>query len=109
MGHPILLTKFFDLGLGNGIVSIRNKIGEEKMRIERTANGSQSGIWALAWNPHPEDGHDLLCVADWAQTISFYSLSGKQVRLQFLYILFITCQQPILNLPTFVYKYFLLL
>ena len=44
--HPILLTKFFfDLGLGNGIVSIRNKIGEEKMRIERTANGSQSGIW----------------------------------------------------------------
>ena len=49
------------------------------MRIERTANGSQSGIWALAWNPHPEDGHDLLCVADWAQTISFYSLSGKQV------------------------------
>jgi intraflagellar transport protein 122 len=50
------------------------------MRIERTANGSQSGIWALAWNPHPEDGHDLLCVADWAQTISFYSLSGKQVR-----------------------------
>ena len=54
------------------------------MRIERTANGSQSGIWALAWNPHPEDGHDLLCVADWAQTISFYSLSGKQVRLFFI-------------------------
>ena len=61
-------------------MSIRNKIGEEKMRIERTANGSQSGIWALAWNPSPEDGHDILCVADWAQTISFYSLSGKQVR-----------------------------
>ena len=45
--YPFDFTDYilFDLGLGNGIVSIRNKIGEEKMRIERTANGSQSGIW----------------------------------------------------------------
>ena len=43
------------MGLGNGIVSIRSKSGEEKIRIERPG-GSQSGIWAVAWNPVPEDG-----------------------------------------------------
>lgn len=70
--------QYIALGLGNGTVSIRNKNGEEKMRIER-ANGPQSGIWAVAWNPNPEEGYDVLCVADWNQTVSFYALSGKQV------------------------------
>ena len=76
--------QYIALGLGNGMVSIRNKIGEEKMRIERSATATtpgshQSGIWAVDWNPNPEEGQDVLCVADWAQTLSFYALSGKQV------------------------------
>ena len=61
------------------MVSIRSKSGEEKLRIDRTGGGSQSGIWAVAWNPVPEDSNDVLCVADWNQTISFYGLNGKQV------------------------------
>lgn len=68
--------QYIALGLGNGFVSIRNKIGEEKMRIERSTG---NGIWAVAWSPNPEDGQDILCIADWAQTLSFYSLAGKQV------------------------------
>ena len=67
------------LGLGNGIVSVRNKIGEEKIRIDRNTGDKQSGIWGVSWNPNPEEGQDVLCIADWAQTLSFYAMSGKQV------------------------------
>lgn len=70
--------QYIALGLGNGIVSIRAKNGDEKIRIERP-NGTQSGIWALAWNPGGEENYDVLCVTDWSQNVSFYSLSGKQV------------------------------
>lgn len=34
----------------NGVVSIRNKNGEEKVKIERPG-GSSSPIWSIAWNP----------------------------------------------------------
>lgn len=34
----------------NGVVSIRNKNGEEKVKIERPGSSS-SPIWSLAWNP----------------------------------------------------------
>ncbi|XP_010220634.1 PREDICTED: intraflagellar transport protein 122 homolog [Tinamus guttatus] len=34
----------------NGIVSIRNKNGEEKVKIERTG-GAASPIWSICWNP----------------------------------------------------------
>ncbi|XP_026713376.1 intraflagellar transport protein 122 homolog isoform X3 [Athene cunicularia] len=34
----------------NGIVSIRNKNGEEKVKIERTG-GASSPIWSICWNP----------------------------------------------------------
>ncbi|XP_066859222.1 intraflagellar transport protein 122 homolog isoform X5 [Anser cygnoides] len=34
----------------NGIVSIRNKNGEEKVKIERTG-GVSSPIWSICWNP----------------------------------------------------------
>ena len=60
-------------------MSIRNKAGEEKVRIERSVE-QHAPVWALAWNPSPEDSQDVLCVTDWAQNISFYSLSGKQVH-----------------------------
>ena len=66
------------LGLSSGLVTIRSKGGEEKLRIERPG-GAQAAIWAVAWAPGQEDGGEVLCVADWAQTVSFYSMSGKQV------------------------------
>ena len=71
--------QYIALGLGNGIVSVRNKIGEEKIRIDRNTGDKQSGIWGVSWNPNPEEGQDVLCIADWAQTLSFYAMSGKQV------------------------------
>lgn len=60
--------------MANGVVSIRNKAGEEKSKIERPG-GANSPIYAVAWNP-PVSGNnaDLLCVADWSQSLSFYSI-----------------------------------
>ncbi|XP_050737940.1 intraflagellar transport protein 122 homolog [Eriocheir sinensis] len=69
---------YMALGLANGVVSIRSKVGEEKMRIERPG-GVNSPIWSIAWNPSKDEPVDVLCVADWGQNISFYTLSGKQV------------------------------
>ncbi|CAL4124428.1 unnamed protein product, partial [Meganyctiphanes norvegica] len=63
----------FELGC-----STQNGGGEEKMRIERPG-GTQSPIWSLAWNPSRDEPYDVLCVADWGQNLSFYSLSGKQI------------------------------
>ncbi|NXL11247.1 IF122 protein, partial [Mesembrinibis cayennensis] len=42
--------QYLALGMFNGIVSIRNKNGEEKVKIERTG-GSSSPIWSICWNP----------------------------------------------------------
>lgn len=71
--------QYIALGLMNGIVSIRNKAGEEKSKIERPG-GANSPIYSLAWNP-PVTGSsaDLLCVVDWGQTLSFYSIGGQIV------------------------------
>ena len=66
------------LGLASGLVTVRGKGGEEKMRIERPG-GAASAVWAVAWSPAGEDGTEVLCVADWGQTVSFYSMAGKQV------------------------------
>ena len=52
------------------------------MRIERNNNNGNPAhthaIWSVAWNPGAgaDDGHEVLCVADWGQNLSFYSLSG---------------------------------
>ncbi|XP_037539762.1 intraflagellar transport protein 122 homolog [Nematolebias whitei] len=62
----------------NGVVSIRNKNGEEKVKIERPG-GSSSPIWSIAWNPSKDEHNDILAVADWGQKLSFYQLSGKQI------------------------------
>ncbi|XP_049859178.1 intraflagellar transport protein 122 homolog [Schistocerca gregaria] len=70
--------QYLALGLNNGCVSIRNKNGEEKGRIERPG-GAQTPIWALAWNPAKEDNFDVLCIADWGQGLSFYTMGGKLV------------------------------
>uniref|UniRef100_A0A8C4XER6 Intraflagellar transport protein 122 homolog n=1 Tax=Erpetoichthys calabaricus TaxID=27687 RepID=A0A8C4XER6_ERPCA len=91
--------QYLALGMFNGIVSIRNKNGEEKVKIERPG-GSLSPIWSIAWSPSKyifflllkivalinkynltiQDEHnDILAVADWGQKLSFYQLSGKQI------------------------------
>ncbi|NXP55086.1 IF122 protein, partial [Heliornis fulica] len=42
--------QYLALGMFNGTVSIRNKNGEEKVKIERTG-GAASPIWSICWNP----------------------------------------------------------
>ncbi|XP_034813220.2 intraflagellar transport protein 122 homolog isoform X12 [Pan paniscus] len=70
--------QYLALGMFNGIISIRNKNGEEKVKIERPG-GSLSPIWSICWNPSREERNDILAVADWGQKVSFYQLSGKQI------------------------------
>lgn len=60
--------------MGNGSISIRNKLGEEKNRIERPGNPA---IWAISWNVPKDDQTDILCVTDWNQSLVFYSAAGK--------------------------------
>lgn len=54
--------------------------GEETGKIERP-NGSSSAIWGLAFASVLEDGveKELLCVADWGQTLSIYNVLGRQM------------------------------
>ncbi|CAG9855625.1 unnamed protein product [Phyllotreta striolata] len=68
--------QYLALGLSNGVISIRNKLGEEKSKIERTSN---SPVWAIAWCTNREDQTDTLCVTDWNKNLSFYTLGGKLV------------------------------
>ncbi|XP_008073019.1 intraflagellar transport protein 122 homolog isoform X3 [Carlito syrichta] len=70
--------QYLALGMFNGNISIRNKNGDEKVKIERPG-GSLSPIWSICWNPSREEHHDILAVADWGQKLSFYHLSGKQI------------------------------
>ncbi|CAH3150863.1 unnamed protein product [Porites lobata] len=68
--------QYLALGLFNGFISIRNKGGEEKVKIERPGNAP---VWTLSWNPSKEEPYDILAVGDWSQKLSFFQLSGKQV------------------------------
>ncbi|KND02004.1 uncharacterized protein SPPG_02510 [Spizellomyces punctatus DAOM BR117] len=67
--------QYFALGLFNGHVSIRNKSGDEKVRIER----GDSPVWSLAWSPSSDGEYDVLAVADWSQRLSFFQLNGRQI------------------------------
>ena len=51
------------------------------MRIERDA-----AVWTLAWSPPSVkgSGESTMVVGDWNQTLSFYSVTGRQVRFFFL-------------------------
>ncbi|XP_013786897.1 intraflagellar transport protein 122 homolog [Limulus polyphemus] len=66
----------------SGSISIRNRTGEEKHRIERP-KGNLSPVWGVCFNPVREDEADVwgdvLAVVDWSRTLSFYNLAGKQV------------------------------
>uniref|UniRef100_A0A8C3LX83 Intraflagellar transport protein 122 homolog n=1 Tax=Chrysolophus pictus TaxID=9089 RepID=A0A8C3LX83_CHRPC len=42
--------QYLALGMFNGVISIRNKNGDEKVKIERTGAAS-SPIWSICWNP----------------------------------------------------------
>lgn len=70
--------QYLALGLYNGLISIRNKGGEEKVKIERPY-AAGSPVWSLEWNPSRDETYDVLAVADWGQRLSFYQLSGKQI------------------------------
>ncbi|XP_032827224.2 intraflagellar transport protein 122 homolog [Petromyzon marinus] len=68
--------QYLALGMFNGVVSIRNKNGEEKVKIERPGGHP---VWSICWSPSREDHHDTLAISDWGQKLSFYQLSGKQI------------------------------
>lgn len=70
--------QYIALGLANGCVSIRNKAGEEKTKIERPG-GTSSPIFGLAWSPSTAGTSDTLCIVDWKQTLSFFTLGGQIV------------------------------
>uniref|UniRef100_A0A673IZY9 Intraflagellar transport protein 122 homolog n=1 Tax=Sinocyclocheilus rhinocerous TaxID=307959 RepID=A0A673IZY9_9TELE len=97
--------QYLALGMMNGVVSVRNKNGEEKVKIERPG-GSSSPIWSISEQQMVSDKahrtgqmflsvlelpcvcvcvcfrdehNDILAVADWGQRLSFYQLSGKQI------------------------------
>lgn len=66
--------QYLALGQINGLISVRDKAGNEKVRIERNAP-----IWTLSWSGVP--GHDnleTLAVGCWDQTLSFYNMTGNQ-------------------------------
>ncbi|XP_051161996.1 intraflagellar transport protein 122 homolog [Leptopilina boulardi] len=69
--------QYMALGLANGLVSIRNKLGEEKAKIDRTGG---TAIWSVSWCPLRDDLMDVLCIAEWGGTLSFYAVNGKAVR-----------------------------
>ncbi|CAH1993982.1 unnamed protein product [Acanthoscelides obtectus] len=68
--------QYLALALNNGTVSIRNKLGEEKSKIERPGGTS---ICAISWSTSKDDQTDTLCVTDWGKHMSFYTLGGKLV------------------------------
>ncbi|XP_077265582.1 intraflagellar transport protein Oseg1 [Temnothorax americanus] len=69
--------QYLALGLATGYVSIRNKNGEEKTRIERQIGVP---IWSISWNPLQDDATDVLCIAEWNGVISFYTIGGEAIR-----------------------------
>ncbi|ERL84617.1 hypothetical protein D910_02045, partial [Dendroctonus ponderosae] len=68
--------QYLALALNNGVISIRNKLGEEKSKIERPGAAS---IWAISWSTFKGDQTDILCVTDWNKVLCFYTLGGKLV------------------------------
>lgn len=64
------------IGMYNGMVSLRDRAGDEKFRIQRN-----SPIWSLAFGPSSGDTGDLLAVGCWDQTLSMFTSNGRQVGL----------------------------
>ncbi|XP_074101716.1 intraflagellar transport protein Oseg1 [Cotesia typhae] len=69
--------QYLAIGLAAGYVSIRNKNGEEQLRIDRS---SGSPIWSVSWCPLRDDTNvDILCIAQWNGVLSFYTPVGQQI------------------------------
>lgn len=69
--------QYLAIGFSSGYASIRNKNGEEYVRIDRPG---VSPIWSLSWGPpRDEQNGDILVLAEWNGTISFYSQTGRQI------------------------------
>ncbi|KAA6424241.1 MAG: intraflagellar transport protein [Trebouxia sp. A1-2] len=77
--------QFLALGLYDGQISIRSRVGEETITIQRNAP-----VWTLSWSPDKyippqvynlfgRDQSDVLSVGCWDGTLSHYSLSGEPV------------------------------
>ncbi|KAH3761194.1 intraflagellar transport protein 122-like [Pelomyxa schiedti] len=67
---------YMALGQYTGVVSIRNKQGQEKMKIERNAP-----VWCLAWSPTSDlQPNPILTIGDWEKRLSFYQLNGRTAR-----------------------------
>jgi intraflagellar transport protein 122 len=63
------------LGHYDGTISVRDKEGTEKVKIERKAP-----IWCLAWNPSGDEPTEILTVGDWDRKLSFYQLNGRLIE-----------------------------
>ncbi|XP_017129587.1 intraflagellar transport protein 122 homolog [Drosophila elegans] len=71
--------QYLILGLANGTISIRNKLGEEKGRIDRPG-GPNSNVFSVQCCPASGPGSvDTIGVVDWSQTLSFHTLSGQMI------------------------------
>uniref|UniRef100_UPI00358E285F intraflagellar transport protein 122 homolog isoform X2 n=1 Tax=Myxine glutinosa TaxID=7769 RepID=UPI00358E285F len=70
--------QYLALGLYNGMISIRNKNGEEKARIDRSSQ-TPAPIWSICWKPRRYKQHHIIAVADWGQRLSFYQHGGARV------------------------------
>lgn len=60
------------VGMINGMIVFFTNGLTEKSRVTRS-----SPIWTIAFNPHRENGVDVLAVGSWDQRLSFYNISGK--------------------------------
>jgi intraflagellar transport protein 122 len=68
--------QYFAIGLYDGSISIRNRLGEEKSVIK---HGS-SPVSAISWNPNPNNlkESNYVIAADYSRKMSFYFPNGKQ-------------------------------
>lgn len=62
------------IGQFDGTITIRQKDGSERLSVKRNAP-----IWSVNFNPTSEEGEDTLAVAAWDGTLSFWSLTGRQL------------------------------
>jgi intraflagellar transport protein 122 len=63
----------FALGLFDGSISIRDKLGDERTLIKVGI----SPVWSLSWTVLQDT--DVLTTSNWDKKISFFNLDGKQV------------------------------
>ena len=68
--------QYLAIGLYSGVVSVRQRSGDEKLTIQRPGGHP---VWCLSWSPSYGDQYGILTVGDWGQKLSFYQLNGRQI------------------------------